>query len=599
MISMNTKIKDREQFKILSALCSPQFVQVRRRIFRQLIESLIYEDVVQPKSRLLGEVEEEYTIEGRDKTENAVSYMCRGKRKVAFGRIRLSQEPVKRIVDGREAEAECLCTFLCEISPLLKEEARQLPAFINEIQQTLLKDTIAQFRRSQNEWTDLNRSYDELEGDVMDGHPYHPCYKSRVGFDLVDNEAFGPDFKPNVKLLWVAIKKEHAHESMLRSLDLLDFMKKEIGMEDYARFVNKLRGQGDNPDEYLFVPVHPWQWREKIVSAFFQQIKEGQIVLLGEGSDEYSPQQSIRTLGNGTFYQKANVKLSLSITNTSSSRVLLPRHVRNGPIVSGWLASILDKDSYLKEELRLVFLKELLGISYDYENLPKMIEEVTFGTLGVIWRESLHTYLEPGEDAIPFTAICHVNVDSLPFIDRWVKESGLENWVRKLLQTSVLPLIHLLYAHGIAIESHAQNMVLIHRQGIPVRLALRDFSGGVLIYKEDANPDLYPETDKAVEVRDVFHNAFFFINLAEISMFLEEHYQLEEQTFWTIVSEMIESYQKRFSHLKDRFEMFDLYEEIVEVGQLTKRKLVGETEKGDHDVYNVLYPFRDNLNLTQ
>ena len=34
-------------------------------------------------------------------------------------------------------------------------------------------------------------------------------------------------------------------------------------------------------------------------------------------------------------------------------------------------------------------------------------------------------------------------------------------------------MIHMLYYHGIAFESHAQNMMLIHENGWPTRIALK------------------------------------------------------------------------------------------------------------------------------
>ncbi|WP_416147647.1 IucA/IucC family protein [Salipaludibacillus sp. HK11] len=580
---------------VANALDSVQFVHVRRRIFRQLIESLIYENIIEPEINKSEGRKEVFHIKGYDEAGNILWYVCSGQRKLSFDRIRLSKHrPVIRVTGEQKKEADSLAIFLLEIAPCMKEKPKRLQLFMEEINQTLLKDTIAQYRRhkikhaKQEKEDESERGYDELEGDVMEGHPYHPCYKSRVGFDLIDNEAFGPDLKPNFKLIWIALNKDYAKVSTSDEDEYTAFIQKELESVTYARFEKKLKKQGGNPADYVFLPIHPWQWREKVLMLFFEQMRAGQIILLGEGEDNYRPQQSIRTLANQTFPQKAYVKLSLSITNTSSSRVLLPRHVRNGPIVSGWLDEFLKKDDYLREELGLVFLIERIGISYDYDTLPEIIREKSYGALGVIWRDDVYRYLRPNEKAIPFTSLCHIEANNRPFIDSWVKEYGLENWLKQVLQVSLPPLLHLLYAHGAAIEAHAQNMIVIHRQGIPVRLAVRDFSGGVLFYKEkDPDPDL-PETDQPTEVRNVFHNAFFFINLAELSMFLEEQYDLDEYLFWLLVVEVIRSYHQQFPHLKNQFKRFDLFQPTVEIGQLTRRKIVDPIDKGDHKVANVL-----------
>ncbi|QNU37237.1 hypothetical protein IC801_15865 [Geobacillus sp. 44B] len=164
-----------------------------------------------------------------------------------------------------------------------------------------------------------------------------------------------------------------------------------------------------------------------------------------------------------------------------------------------------------------------------------------------------------------------------PLIDDWIKTYGLETWVKQMLNVSVTPLIHLLYAHGIAMESHAQNMILIHKNGMPTRLALKDFHDGIRFSREGLNdptlcpllrptPDIHArvnrnsfiETDDLLLVRDFVHDAFFFINLSEICLFLEEHYDLPEASFWKMVAEVILQYQQRFSHLAERFQLFPL-----------------------------------------
>ncbi|WP_416147646.1 IucA/IucC family protein [Salipaludibacillus sp. HK11] len=607
------KRSEQQLFQIESALQSTHFIDVRRRIFRQLIESMIFEGLIEPNETFLANEQVEYRIKGQDTAGNHIFYTCLGRRKISFGRIRLSRDfHVQRVEKGREEEAESLVIFLHEIVPFLSERAKKLPEFIEEIEQTLLKDTMAQYYRQQeNRNKDgqgtrnmTDRTYEELEGDVLDGHPYHPCYKSRIGFDLLDNERYGPDFNPKFKLIWVAVEKECTISSLSKAINYPDFIKTELGIETFTRFVNKLEDRGKNSEDYLFIPISPWQWREHTVSTFFQQLQSGQMVLVGEGEDEYQPQQSVRTLSNQTSRRKSHVKIALNITNTSAKRIIGTHHVENASPVSDWLESIRLKDKYLHEDLELIFLKEILGVSFDYEILPTELQKRAYGTLGAIWRESLHSYLKKDERAIPYTAICHIDASGRPFIDPWIHEYGLYNWVRQVLEVSILPLIHLLYGHGIAMESHAQNMVLVHRNGIPVRLALRDLPGGIRYYtggfvkqslptfssinKNHGNHSLSMGTKKGVEVRDYLLDGFFHINLAEFAMFLEEQYGLEETIYWEIAGELIRAYQQRFPDFKDRFEMFDLFEETIEVGQLTIRRLCGEGTKRDHDVKNPL-----------
>lgn len=595
----------------LQALQSPSYTKVERRIIRQLIESLIYEDIIPYQSTPFPAANglEQYTIAGKAEDGQAVSYVFFGKRKLSFGRIRLSKESVKRVDALGEATEAQLSSFVIEVLSEVGQVERLL-MFIDELGQTLLKDTQAQYSNSLEEWSGFERSYDELEGNIMDGHPYHPCYKSRIGFNLPDNAAFGPEFKPQLKLVWVAASKAESKLSYSSSLEYDSFIKHELGGALLNRFNSTIVAQGHQPEDYWLIAVHPWQWREVIVKEFYRQMVEGRIIPLGEGEDAYRPQQSIRTLANYSSPQKYYSKLPMNITNTSTGRILARHTILNAPLISDWLHGLVQHDMYAKQ-LDYVLLREVAGISYDPDVLPELIQAKAYGMLGVIWRESLHRYLHEGEEAAPFNGLCSIEGNGRPFIDPWLQKHGVEAWTRRLLEVAITPIIHMLFAHGVALESHAQNMILIHKEGLPVRVALKDFHDGVRFSRNHltapaACPELFPvpahhpkinrnsfiETDTPEVVRDFVHDAFFFINVAELCLFLEEHYELTESEFWRMAAKVIHDYQREHSEHKPRFELFNLFAETIQVEQLTKRRLFGDTELRMHDVPNPLHPFR-------
>jgi siderophore synthetase component len=51
---------------------------------------------------------------------------------------------------------------------------------------------------------------------------------------------------------------------------------------------------------------------------------------------------------------------------------------------------------------------------------------------------------------------------------------------------------------------------------------------------------------------------------------------------------VMESYQHRFTHLSERFSLFDLFTPTIEVEQLAKRRLFPDTELRVHKVANPL-----------
>lgn len=59
----------------------------------------------------------------------------------------------------------------------------------------------------------------------------------------------------------------------------------------------------------------------------------------------------------------------------------------------------------------------------------------------------------------------------------------MKDWLQLLIQKAIIPVIHLVVEHGIALESHGQNMILVHKEGVPVRIALKDFHEGLEFYR--------------------------------------------------------------------------------------------------------------------
>ncbi len=531
-----------------------------------------------------------------------VVYICEGSRKISFGRIVLNERPVRRVQEHIEREATDLTIFLQELAAAggFRGDVVRVAGFAGELEQTLLKEAYSRSWRQGNEIPIVAAGYDELEGLVIEGHPYHPCFKSRIGFHLDDNRMYGPEFQSPIRLIWLAVRSEEAELTVVGNEAYAAWAKQELGEALYNHFIASLTDQGYEPERYVFVPVHPWQWRNKAESLFFRCLADGRLVWLGEGEELYVPQQSLRTLSNRTKPLLPNVKLALNVLNTSSVRTISPRHARGGVTVTERLLEMVEQDTYLRMNRRLIVLRETASVTFRTERLPGPVRQDAAGMLGAIWRDSVQRYLGDGEEAVPFTALCHTKEDGRPFIEDWVRELGVQEWLTALLDTVVPPLVHLLYAHGVAIEAHAQNLSLVHRKGIPVSIAVKDFSGGVLIYcPEGADPGKRPETEVPGEARDVLHNALFFVNLTELAHHLERHYGFGEGRFWQLTAEAIYRYQRQHPELTARFAAFDLFEPAVFVGRLAWRRLSGNKGERDHYVPNALHAFKNQKEVNR
>ena len=108
-------------------------------------------------------------------------------------------------------------------------------------------------------------------------------------------------------------------------------MHQELGVKTIVKFNQKLENLQLKIDDYIFIPVHPWQWDNKLTTVFATDIANKDLVLLGEGNDKFSALQSIRTLYNASNPDKFYTKTALSILNMGFMRGLSPYYMTSTP----------------------------------------------------------------------------------------------------------------------------------------------------------------------------------------------------------------------------------------------------------------------------
>ncbi len=572
---------------------------------RQTLEAMWFEGILD--SDMSGS---EWRTSGLTSSGDSVAYTCEAERKFSFGRVKVKKGSIQR--EG--VPCTDLDLFLEEIV-LNSLKGANVTAFIQELLETMAKDSQCRAILPLNIPLE-DRHYDALESHMTDGHLYHPSYKSRLGFSLKDNLAYGPEFNSEVSLVWVAVKKELAQTAVSAGYSSEELVRQHLTAEDVERFQEVLEGDGktgsDADDRYVFIPVHPWQWEHQLESVYARQLMDGDIVYLGPSSSPYRAQQSIRSLSNRVNPEAPYIKLALSITNTSSTRILAQHTTQNAPLISDWLDNLVREDELL-QRAQFGLLKEIMGLSFRYEQLPATQYGRAYGTLGGIWRENVSVHLKQGETAWPLNALMLVQADGVPFIQDAVERHGVEKWSEALVRTVTLPIIHLLYAHGIALESHAQNIILVLEDDLPKRIIIKDLHDGVryvpdqLLHPERA-PKLNPEpethrkfnrysfiyAEDVSEVRDYTYDAFFFICMTDIALAFEK-FGLSEQSFWQLCAGVIVNYQKQHPEYAERFVAFDLFAEDALIEEMTKRRLYGDGELYFRKASNPLKVSKDAL----
>jgi 3,4-dihydroxybenzoyl-citryl-spermidine/N-citryl-spermidine--spermidine ligase len=550
---------------------------------RRLAEALVYEGLVDCNVSSSGQrCRFEWHYEGTwIRCEGSIG---------AFGRVRIEPETVERDC-GNRWRAATLDDLLASTNACAERQA-QLQF---ELERTLGFST----------WNDRNipprqrrgLPFAQLDAAMDEGHPYHPCFKARTGFDDSDHAAYGPEAGNTFRLAWLAVAPERLHSAF--PMDEQNFWTHELGAKAYSILDERRAWFGDGARRFGLMPLHPWQWKALQGSELSRWLAEGSAGFLGAIGDRYRASQSVRTLFNRDHPGRANLKLSMNLVNSSAMRIIEPHSVCSAPAISRWLKEMVAADPLFEERYPLTILAEYAGTIADRDG-------PLAGQIAAIWRDDVAASLEHGEAAVPLNALMALEHDGRPFIADWIEQYGLDAWVSRLVDTVVMPVWHLLVGHGIATESHGQNLVLIHRDGWPTRLAMRDFHDSVEYvpaflrdpekvpdflalnpaYRE-STPNQYYWIESAELLGELFLDALFVYNLAEISHLLHRCYGLDEAAFWCAVGRRLQDHCRQFG-LTDRQAALNIFQPRIRTESLLRRKLSPPGADCAHEIPNSL-----------
>ncbi|MEH6913488.1 IucA/IucC family protein, partial [Priestia megaterium] len=292
----------------LSVFNKQSWEKANRQLLAKMLQEFMYENIIEPKQLQKQGALATYRWEDH----RGVTYTYQAKQRL-FDSFSVLPESIKltsKTSTPTFSEALQLLISLSEDKGMSSSTAGHLA---KEYFHTLIADLHLQNRKSADELADMD--YAELEGE-MTGHPWITYNKGRIGFGYDDYLRFAPEQKQEIQLSWIAVEKQIASFHSLDTLGFDDVMKQELSGERLAEFEKELTSQGLSKADYYYIPVHEWQWMNVIVPLFAEYIANDLIVPLGEGEDQYFPQQSIRTFVNTTNRDKYHVKLPMSILNT-------------------------------------------------------------------------------------------------------------------------------------------------------------------------------------------------------------------------------------------------------------------------------------------
>ena len=528
---------------------------------RKMISEFAHERLLAPQP-----VEDDgtWTTYGLISDDATVRYRFRAKL-LSLEHWHIQPGSIVRFTEDGEAPVDAVA-FITEFQTRLAIDSARLPAYLEEITSTLYSGAYKRADSRPGAADLIYADFQTIEASMTEGHPSFVANSGRIGFDALEYRAYAPETARPVQLIWIAAHTSRASFTSVDDADNRTLIANELGDETLADFDAALRERGLEPHEYCYMPVHPWQWYNKISGVFAGDIAQGRIVCLGSGDQVYQAQQSIRTFFNRSAPRQHYVKTALSILNMGFMRGLSPYYMGTTPAINVWLKELIDNDDYL-QATGFGILREVATIGYRntaYEQAvsgPSPYKKM----LSALWRESPIGALEPGQRVMTMAALLHIDYEDTALLPELIRASGLatEDWLRKYLGCYLKPLLHCFYTHELVFMPHGENFILVLEDHVPVRAIVKDVAEEIAVMNDGSN---LPEAARRVAVdapsnlrtlaifTDVFDSIFRYL-----ATILSEYAGYPQGDFWALVAECIRDYQRDHPHLAERFEADDLF----------------------------------------
>jgi len=387
-----------------------------------------------------------------------------------------------------------------------------------------------------------------FEQAVVEGHPLHPGARLRGGMTVEELFAYAPEWAERIEVRVVAIAQSAFTQSSFGRGGITDLLRRwHPGLADAAEVY--LRGLRRDPADYELLPVHPWQLDRVLAHRYAEALADGRVIVIPGARIPARPLLSLRTLAPATDRRAAHLKTALDVRLTTAIRVISPATAHNGPVMSALMAEICRREHDFGG--RFVSLAE--GASGSYR--PAAGEPLgAAASLAAIARESPERHAGTGEVALPVAALaarsprsgrplCAEVLDELASTDRDARCDTAARFLARYCDCLLPALLVLLSRWGVALEAHGQNVVVVLRHGLPVRVLYRDFGSIRVSPARLTRCGLRPPTlvgALLTENEDELRAKLFFplvnINLSQVVAVLARASQADSSRLWELVA---------------------------------------------------------------
>ncbi|MGW5675644.1 IucA/IucC family protein [Streptomyces sp. NPDC003860] len=487
-------------------------------------------------------------------------------RRFALDHWHVDADSVTRHRDGAALPLDAL-DFCTELRGALGLRDEVLPVYLEEISSTLAGTAYKLAKPAVSAAELAAADFQAIETGMTEGHPCFVANNGRLGFGVHEFLSYAPEAASEIRLIWLAARRDRAVFTCGADLDYDALVQDELGAATLARFGARMKELGLDLAEYYLLPVHPWQWWNKLSVTFAGEVAQQHLVFLGPGDDEYLAQQSIRTFFNTSAPHKHYVKTSLSVLNMGFMRGLSAAYMKATPAINDWLAALIDRDEVLRAG-RFSIIREHAAVGYHHRQYEAATDRHSAyrKMLAALWRESPVPALAPGERLATMASLLHTDRAGASFVGALIDASQLAPtaWLRGYLDAYLTPVLHSFYAYDLVYMPHGENVILVlGPDGAVVRTVFKDIAEEIAVLDPDAVLPPAVERIRAdvpdgMKLLSVFTDVFdcFFRFLAAT---LVAEGRMTEDAFWRTVAECVRGYQESVPHLADKFAEYDLF----------------------------------------
>ncbi|WP_110974910.1 IucA/IucC family protein [Acinetobacter sp. WCHAc060042] len=536
-----------------------QWRSAGQRLIEMAIAEFLYEEIIQVTH--LRDHSYQLLLDDQSYTFKAQNYL--------LGHWQIEEGSVRELGAVEDIPAWNLHTFIRAFSNQTEVKPFTKAYLIKEMNNTWLAEAHLFDESRLSSAAVLTASHHEIEG-MLRGHPWLIMSKGRMGFGYDDYLSAAPELSPTVKVLWLAVHRDLAEFRSTKEWQAGTLYQHELSAEQLTNFEQQLHDRGCSCRDYFLIPVHAWQWHQWLMPTYANEIVDQRIIELGIGDDDYVPMQSIRTLCNISQPERHYVKLPVSIFNTAVYRGLPSKRNIAAPAVTAWLKQIQSQDPDLKQS-GVAFLGEVATLTIhqpcfdEIEGAPYQFKEL----FGCLWRESIDPVIGTGEQALSQAALLHRDINGQSILAVLIQASGLSplQWLKRFAEVSITPLLICLYKYGLAFSPHGENTMLIHTNGVPQKMVLKDFIDDVNLVDED-----FPELaglpiegqillrHPAQELSHFIFTGLFMVHYRYIcNVFLQDYPEHSEVEFWQTISSVIDAFHQSHPELAERIEKFAMF----------------------------------------